>query len=133
MLGLATLVFLTTRTKIDLVTEEYYPKELKYQEDIQKMTNSAQLRKNIAVTISDSLYIVFPLQDSIGIAHENISGNILIYRPSDKNLDLETQVKLDKHARMVFPLHIFNSGKYTLIVDWKYRGRAFLFKKDILF
>lgn len=131
--GLATLVILSTRTKIDLVTEEYYPKELKYQEEIEKSANSRGLAHNIEVQISDSVYIHFPTDTLSKIEPEYIKGNILFYRPSDKGRDISTDIKLNPKGYMTFPLSAFSTGKYELKIDWTYKDTDYLFEEIIIF
>nr|MDA3928246.1 FixH family protein [Prolixibacteraceae bacterium] len=58
--SLLTLVFFTVNQKIELVTEDYYPKELKYQEEIQKQKQTQQLQGKIEISIDDVVSIQFP-------------------------------------------------------------------------
>lgn len=133
IVGLATLVVLSTRTKIDLVTEEYYPKELKYQEEIDKTANSERLADNIKVQVTDSVYIHFP-QDSLNIIQpERVKGIILFYRPSDKGKDFSTEIKLNPEGYMTIPIAGFSAGKYELRIDWNCNGTDYLHKEIILF
>ena len=73
----------------DLVTEDYYAEELTYQTDINKLENAKKLNENISYKRTDEgLLIVFPSDLDL----KNITGKVFLYRPSNKQLDFETEI-----------------------------------------
>ncbi|MCU4158039.1 FixH family protein [Carboxylicivirga sp. A043] len=128
VIGFLSLVYVTTRERIDMVTEDYYPKELKYDNQIEKLKNYNALTKKVEVNIDQSFEIIFP--DNIADA-DAITGLVHIYRPSDKTLDVEEDIKLDEHYKLSIPLSKLKSGKYELIIEWQANGQPYLTKQDI--
>ncbi|MBK3515718.1 FixH family protein [Carboxylicivirga marina] len=122
------LVFITTRERVDMVTEDYYPKELKYDAQMDKMKNYNALDKKVVVNVGNAFEITFP--DNIADANM-IKGLVHIYRPSNKEFDVEEEIKLNEQFTMSIPLHKFQSGKYELIIEWEANGQPYLTKQDI--
>ncbi|MBS2212316.1 FixH family protein [Carboxylicivirga mesophila] len=126
--GFLSMVFITTRERIDMVTEDYYPKELKYDDQIEKIKNYNALSKKVEVTLGDALYIQFP--DNIANASD-ISGLVHLYRPSDKDLDIEKDIQLNSSYGMSIPLTDLMNGKYELIIEWQANGQPYLTKEVV--
>ncbi|WP_430816185.1 FixH family protein [Carboxylicivirga sp. RSCT41] len=128
VIGFLSLVFITTRERIDMVTDDYYPKELKYDNQIEKQKNYNALSQKVQVNIDGVFEISFP--DNIANAG-SIKGIVHVYRPSDKSLDIEEAIKLDEHYKMRIPLSKLKSGKYELIIEWQANGQPYLTKQDV--
>lgn len=128
VIGFLSLVFITTRERIDMVTEDYYPKELKYDNQIEKLKNYNALSKKVAIHINSDFQITFP--DNIAEAN-SITGIVHIYRPSDQALDFEQDILLDENYTMTIPLYKLKTGKYELIIEWQANGQPYLTKQDI--
>lgn len=109
----------------DLVTEEYYQQELAYQGELDAQQNSAGLTKNIQVELSaEGIQIVFPSEK------KNIEGEVNLYRPSNKKLDIEVPISLE-NQQMFIPSEKLVEGKYKLSINWKSNGTSYLYKKDL--
>ena len=127
--GILWLVWLTTRTRPDLVTDEYYPKELVYEQQLQKMRNNNKLAQKIVIRIGDSLYVNFP---RVVTDPDSITGQILFYRPSDKMKDFTEKIVLDRNFNVSYPLSRFEEGKYEMTIDWAFSGIPCM-QKEVLF
>jgi len=113
----------------DLVTEDYYIKELDFQNDIDKQNNAKTLSENISWTKTDKgLVIIFPEQ----LLTNNISGKVFLYRPSNKQLDFELPISLSDH-NLLIPDKRLLDGRWNIKVDWQYNGKSYLYKKEILY
>jgi len=109
----------------DLVTEEYYKQELAYQDQIDAQQNSARLAKNIQVEVTaEGIQIMFPSEK------QNIKGEVSLYRPSNKKLDLEIPISLE-NQQMLIPVEKLVEGKYKLSINWKSNKTTYLYKKDL--
>ncbi|WP_439185458.1 FixH family protein [Carboxylicivirga taeanensis] len=128
VLGFVSLVFIVTNERIDMVTEDYYPKELKYDDQIEKLKNYHALSKKVEVSLGESLLIQFP--DDIADANA-ISGLVHLYRPSDKDLDIEQEIKLNAAYQMRITKDALRGGKYELIIEWQANGQPYLTKQAI--
>ena len=113
----------------DLVTEDYYGEELAYQGAINKLENAEKLPENVRYEHTASgLVIYFP--ESMKTA--DISGEIQLYRPSNKHLDFKMPIVLKGHS-MVIPDDRFVGGRWNLTVDWKYAQTPYLYKQSLIY
>lgn len=113
----------------DLVTEEYYKKEIHYQEEIDAEKNSQLLSENIKVkTNSKGIEIKFPKD----LDYTGIEGTIIFYRPSNKNLDFEIPIELSSNTILI-PDNKIVEGKWGITIDWKYEGVNYLYKDKIVY
>ncbi len=113
----------------DLVSEDYYSDELKYQADIDKLKNSNDLSTNISYERTDEgLKINFP-ED---INYKEITGNMFLYRPSNKQLDFETAISLS-NSYLLIPDKRLVDGRWNIKIDWQYKGKSYLFKESIVY
>jgi hypothetical protein len=113
----------------DLVTEDYYKKELEFQNDINKETNAKNLAENLNwKKTTEGLVIVFPE----ALNKENITGKVFLYRPSNKQFDFETEISLSNH-NLLIPDKRLLDGRWNIKVDWQYNGKSYLYKKEIIY
>ncbi|MEL0457174.1 FixH family protein [Flavobacteriaceae bacterium SZ-1-7] len=111
----------------DLVTEDYYAEELKYQNDIDKLKNANDLETNISFEkTAEGLLINFP-ED---LEYKKITGKMFLYRPSNKQLDFETAISLSK-PYLLIPDNRLVDGRWNIKVDWKYQDKSYLYKETI--
>ena len=113
----------------DLVTENYYKQELEFQNDINKETNAKSLEKNIDwKKTKDGIVILFPEN----LTKEKITGKVFLYRPSNKQFDFETDISLSNH-NLLIPDKRLLDGRWNIKVDWKYNGKNYLYKKEVIY
>ncbi len=113
----------------DLVTEEYYKEELKYQNDIDKLNAAKTLEVDITYSkTNEGLVIEFPK----GFDAEKITGKMFLYRPSNKHLDFETTISLSK-IHLLIPDKRLVDGRWNIKIDWKYNGKSYLYKTAIVY
>jgi len=120
---------MTTNDKydFDLVTEDYYGEELKFQSDIDKETHSKTLKTNLAWTkTTEGVVISFPNDLDI----EHIKGNVFLYRPSNKQFDFEIPISLSNHTLLI-PDKRLLGGRWNIKVDWEYNKNEYLYKTEI--
>ena len=113
----------------DLVVEDYYQQELKFQSDIDKETNSKSLETNVSWTkTADGVKITFPKDFDI----KKIEGTVFLYRPSNKQLDFEIPISLSNH-NLLIPDKRMLGGRWNIKVDWTYNSNSYLYKTDITY
>ncbi len=113
----------------DLVTEDYYKEELEYQKNIDKENNAKALDENISWRKTDEgLLLSFPKS----FTAQKIQGTVFLYRPSNKQFDFESQISLSNH-NLLIPDNRLLDGRWNIKVDWKYNGKSYLYKKEIIY
>jgi len=122
-------VYIAMTSKVDLVSDNYYEKELKYQDHIDVVKNAQGLEKNIECSLSDaSLTITFPR-----IAPESdYSGFVYFFRPSDKSQDFTKQLALDSLYTQSFPTGSMIKGKWLMQITWKATGREYYHEQPVM-
>lgn len=109
----------------DLVTEDYYKKELAFQEEINAEKNAKALENNITIKKTEKgLLVVFPENKG----NTNISGNIYLYRPSNKKLDFKMPIILID-SKITIPENQLLEGRWNITIDWKHENIPYLFKE----
>ena len=110
----------------DLVVEDYYQQELKFQDDINKVENANKLSENISFQKTNKgIILSFPKDLDI----KNIKGNVFLYRPSNKQLDFEIPISLSNH-NLLIPDNSLLDGRWNIKIDWLYKTDEFMFKKE---
>ncbi|MFP4845680.1 FixH family protein [Winogradskyella sp. PE311] len=125
------VISMSTNSKYnhDLVIEDYYQQELKFQRDIDKEENSNSLVTNLTwKKTSEGIAIKFPKDLKIN----NIKGTVFLYRPSNKHLDFETSISLSNYTLLIPDKRLLD-GRWNIKIDWTYNGKPYLFKKEILY
>ncbi len=120
------LVFKSFQVDVDLVTEDYYEQELKFQEIINKKANANKLTEGLTYVLDGKkIFYSFPSDQ------KNIEGQIKIYRPSNKNFDRVFKIELDKQNKILLDLENSPSGLYKMKVDWANESVGYYVEKDI--
>lgn len=120
------LVFRSSQEKVDLVTEDYYQRELEYQDVIKKKDNAAKLDTGLSYTINNmSVDLRFPP------SQKKLNGKIVVYRPSNKNFDKSFVISLDQNNEMTIALDDSPLGLYKMMVSWQADSLGFYVEKDI--
>jgi hypothetical protein len=125
--GILFMVFRSSSQKFDLVTADYYAKELKFQDRIDEMKRVSALSAPLVCEIkTDSLLIRFP-QDFSGY---ELKGEATLYCPSDESRDIKQQFDL-KDKSLVILLNSVKRGMYELHLDWTDGRERFYFEKKL--
>lgn len=115
LIAVISFVIFTSTQKVNLVVEDYYPKELNYDSQIEKNTNTEALEEKISIHTVDSLIIlIFPPL----VEEKIVEGSILLYRPSDFEADILYEIQLDSNRRQILPATSLLPGKYIIKIDW---------------
>lgn len=109
-------IYISYQHDINLVTPDYYPQELKYEQHIQKEANTSHLAEKIIINYTEKeITVTFPRI----INNKDIKGEIVFYRPSDYQYDLSYAILLDDKRQQVFSTDSMINGKYIVQIDWR--------------
>lgn len=111
-----------------LVAEDYYAKEIRYQEQIDKLHNTSALEEAVRIeALPGRLVIDFP-QAMHGQA---ITGELFLMRPSDARSDLRIPVVADANGRFTVDTGEQLKGAYTVQLEWQSGGTAYLTEDNV--
>ncbi|SDA82613.1 FixH protein [Algoriphagus alkaliphilus] len=120
-----TLVVISVRQDdIHLVTENYYEKEIKYQDQIDRETSAAGLDREVLHFDSQSKSMVLDLP--VGA-----KGNLQLFRPSDARLDQEISLDIQEEGKTTVSLDKLKSGYWKVQLTWTENGTDFYQEKKI--
>ena len=99
----------------DLVEEEYYDAEIKFQDQIDRVKRTNELSEKLIVKVlADSIEFDFPkMFDS-----KSINGVVKFYKPSDDLLDKNAMIIVDNNNKMYYEKNKLASGLWRLKIDW---------------
>lgn len=108
------LVYFATQQNNELVTENYYEKELAFKDVLTKKENTNNLKEQVKLNVLDkNLELVFPTEIT-----NKIFGQITFYKPSDEKADQVFDINTTENKQL-FELTSFQKGMYRVKVDWK--------------
>lgn len=127
VIGIVYLVVRSSQQSIDLVTEDYYAQEIKYQHRIDDTKRTAALSAQPDIQFAQDLISIRMPAEFIA---QEIKGTILLYCPSnatnDQHYSFQTK---DGRIRMTVPEK--NSGQHTLQLSWESNGKTYYAEKNI--
>ncbi|MFB3387274.1 FixH family protein [Flavobacterium sp. LAR06] len=111
----------------DLVVEEYYKHDSHFQEEMARIQNAHDLEQKPSIVFSEEgVKVAFPAN----FESDKIKGNILLYRPSNKKFDFNTQIALTNSALLI-PKSKLVKGRWDVNMEWQYNGTKYLTKEVI--
>ena len=116
-------VIYSTTLDVNLVEEDYYEKEVNYQQVINKKENALRdsATFNVAV-VGDSVVIHFPTAVA--------QGKIYFIRAADVNNDKKFDLKV-LNGKQAFSKDLFKAGSYNLQIDWKGNSADYYWEEKI--
>lgn len=127
--GILFLAYKASQQNFDLVTENYYEAELKYQDVIDQKGNVSKLSEppKISHTVN-SVSVQLPKE----FANKNVQGEIYLYRPSDASKDVRQNFSTAQ-GFYEMPLGKQLSGSYDLKLSWQADGKRFFNEQRVFF
>ena len=121
-------VYKSTTYDNSLVEENYYAKDIAYQEHYNKLVNAKSLKQDLKVIeLPQKQSVAFYFPKELG----KPSGKIHFFCPSHSNLDFELEVDTDGEATQYIPIEDLKKGLWKVKVDWQADGKAF-YKEEAL-
>jgi len=120
---------IATHNNMDLVRKDYYEEELRFQQQIERVKRTAQMRKDITVTTdATSLTFKLPLEK----AGSKPTGEVQLYRPSDASLDTKTALQVNESGLQRIDASALKGGLWKLRVQWKVDGAEYYFDQSVV-
>jgi hypothetical protein len=119
--GILFLVFKANKESFDLVTDNYYEEELKFQNVIDQKQRASALSALPEVAYENGeISIQFPQE----FAQKEVKGEVFLYRPSDARKDIHKAFTINgTRLKLAFPT--LNSGLYDIKLSWQADGKTY--------
>ena len=125
---IAVVLYLMT-IDVNLVSDNYYENEIKYQEQMDKIERSNNLDERINIKVENrNIIISYPKNfDS-----KNIKGSILCYRPSSNRFDRDFLVDADSNYLQIIKTDLMIEGMWKVKIDWEVSGTTYYNEEIIM-
>ncbi|MEO5603140.1 MAG: FixH family protein [Cyclobacteriaceae bacterium] len=124
---IATLVTVCVREDISLVTKDYYKEELDYQRQIDRISNTANLREKPVIAIDGQNMLKVTFSDFRNVDN----GGLKLFRPSDPAMDKHFELKKSSTSAQYFSIEGFQKGMYRAKMQWTMDGKEFYHEQII--
>lgn len=113
---MAMMVVYSFRQDLNMVTDNYYEKDLQYQQQIEKIKNTRSLieKPQVLYRSTDKIVsITFPER-----INNDIEGEIQLFRPSDHKMDKSYKISLDEYGRQLIHVSALSRGEWYVKLMW---------------
>ncbi|HOW24595.1 MAG TPA: FixH family protein [Bacteroidales bacterium] len=112
-----------------LVEEDYYEKEIGFQQQIDKMNRTRLLAERIIIDQEGRFLTVnVPLT----FLQDSVKGTLHFYRPSDARLDEFIPLLPDSSGVQQVDLENFKPGKYILKMNWEMNSLSYYQEQTVI-
>jgi nitrogen fixation protein FixH len=125
------MVFQAMQTDVDLVRKDYYEQTLTYQDQIDNVERTNALAAPITIAANHPGQFV-TVQFPEDFAGKTVSGNIQLFRPSDKDLDVELPLRLDANQRQLINTSQLQKGLWRVKVHSQAEGQDYFVEEDVM-
>ena len=127
--GMATVVGIASTHREDLVNQNYYEQELKYQEHIDGAVRAQAAGAKIDYAVADKKILV-----TLPVAQlaQNVSGTVTFYRANDPKLDREFALEPKADGSQTFDAAQLAAGPWQVRAAWTANGLGYFLEEKIV-
>ncbi|MCL3781724.1 hypothetical protein EMN47_15165 [Prolixibacteraceae bacterium JC049] len=126
--GMIIFLIFSINRDVNLVSDDYYPKELNYQKTIEQKQNAQRLQKILPLDLkNDSVLIALPDE----FVPDSVKGMVVFYRPSSSKLDIKHKIKLNDRGVFSASTKKMESGKYQIQLSCVHQGTSYYWEQDL--
>ncbi|MBE0642464.1 MAG: FixH family protein [Bacteroidetes bacterium] len=125
-----TLVVIISQQDYDLVTQNYYEKDLGYQKEIDTRQRTGALDEKPRLELDRTAKVCnvsFPSRAD----YSGISGEVVFYRISDANRDLRHPLSLTPEGRQYISVSGLQPGQWIAKLRWTEGGQEYYIEERI--
>ncbi len=130
ILFIVTFIAFAMRQREDLVSADYYEREVRYQSRLDSMNRSQALAAQTVVTFEPAqqvIVITLPPAQTQGA-----TGNIHLYRPSDARLDRNVPLALDAAGIQRLDAKDLRDGLWKVRLKWNVGGKEYFVDQPVI-
>lgn len=125
---LAIFVVWAMRQRDDLVSADYYEREIRYQQQLDALNRSSALAAEVIVTFDaaqQAILITLP-------AAKGATGRVHLYRPSDARLDRDLPLELNDAGVQRLDATRLTAGLWKVRVAWSVDGKDYYLDRPVI-
>lgn len=124
---IGTLVTISMRQEVNLVSDDYYKQEIAYQDQIDRIRRTEELTDPPRILLN-------PVKGEITIdlmTRKPATGQAWFFRPSDSRLDQRMDFSSDSSGAVKVNVAAWEKGRWVAKVQWIADGREYYMEKSI--
>lgn len=118
------LVIKLMSARVDLQSEDYYRKEISYEEEIAAQLNANELKEKISTKV-DNQFVIIKLPNAMNFT------NVIVDFIRLNNKDEDKQYKINGTNTFLIPTKELQKGQYLIEIRFKEGGKKYLQKEQI--
>jgi len=128
IVSIAGFIAFAVRQNTDLIKKDYYADELQFQNHLDQINRTQQLKFKPAIAYDRTRDLV-----TISMWHPQsaIEGHVQFYRPSDAALDKNIKLTLNGNGAQEIDARTFPGGHWKVRLTWKVNGEEFYIDETI--
>jgi len=126
-----TMVAIAFTQRTDLVTEDYYQREIDHQQHIERLARTQALPADVAWGFSHEqghLVLRFPPHHF----SDGPQGRVQLYRPDNAALDRDFAISLDASGRQRIAIDELTPGKWYVRIEWHADGEQYYSERELM-
>ena len=129
--GILSMVYITMQqdNSTQLIEENYYDKELVFQQQIDGSHNLNALYPDSLALVDSTNFIYIKLPAKAATVD---SGFVEFIRPSDKTKDRRLDLIVNNNGELTLPKSNFINGLYKFRIRWNSNGTTYVKAKDFI-
>jgi hypothetical protein len=127
---LVTFVIWASRQREDLVAQNYYDNEVRFQKQLDQMNRTQPLASQVAVAydaVLRNIVITLPAAQAV-----NAVGQIKLYRPSDAALDRSVPLAVNNNGVQQLDAKSLPAGLWKIRVQWSVDGDEYFLDRSVV-
>jgi hypothetical protein len=126
--GMLYLVYRTTQTNFELVEQDYYKQELRYQDIIDGAKSANALGSSIELKQTDAgIVLALPAE----MKNRIVTGTVWFYCAYNSAKDKKFTLKPTVEGLQIFSRQEIEPGTYTVRTNWKESGTNYYIEKKL--
>jgi hypothetical protein len=123
------LVVMASSQKVDLVSNDYYEQEIKYQSRIDSAGRAKHLDATIRYDAAASRIIISLPPSQVG---KTVTGQIQLYRPSAAGLDRQFKFHPDTNGTQSLDTTALQNGLWKIRLSWNVASQDFFQERALV-
>jgi hypothetical protein len=129
--GTAGLIVLACSQRVELVSADYYEKELKYQGQIDRAERTRREASQASVAYDAGRQCI-TVSLPPGQGHGNVRGSVELYRPSAAAMDHAVKLEPDANGVQRLDAHAMAPGLWRVRVSWTAAQQNYYLEQKVI-
>ena len=119
------MVFTLMSKSTDLESEDYYKKEIEYEQEMNALKNATQLKERAKIDLTEEyVVVVLPTKEQVS------NVQIALFRPDNKKKD--KLLNENNSKTIMIAKNTLLKGRYNLAIKYEVNGKKILQKEEIM-